>query len=130
VRARLINLEQLRGSLEAGLAQLAQTARDGDQVPRALMVELAGQRTAMATLYAELARDALKLGDAGQARRLLTIAAALDPGNRARYEAQLKTFDPSGQLSTGALPVDPYSPTGPPGPPGPTPGAADQGAQR
>jgi hypothetical protein len=137
VRAHLVNLEQLRGSLEVRLAELAQMARDGNQLPRELMIELAGQRAVMAVLYAELARDAVKLGDAGQARRLLTIAAQLDPGNRARYEAQLKMFDPSGQLSTGALPVDPYSPSGPPGPPGPLgppgppgAGAADQGAQR
>jgi proteasome lid subunit RPN8/RPN11 len=97
-RTSLSQLDQDRGSAEAVLARLALEARRGDELPKELVRDLGEQRSGLGGLYAELATDAVKARDPGRARRLLTTAAHLDPGNRTRYEKQLQSFDPAGHL--------------------------------
>ena len=66
-----------------------------------LVHDVAEQRAGIGLLYAELAADAAKAKDLARARRLLATAAHVDPGNRARYEQQLQSFD-----KTASLPRD------------------------
>jgi hypothetical protein len=114
-RAGLLQLEQARGSAQAVLARLELAARRDNELPKQITRELAGQRSGLGAVYAELATEAAKAGDRARARRLLSTAAQLDPGNRVRYEKQLQSFDPSGRL-----PPDSIDSTG----------SAGQGAQR
>jgi proteasome lid subunit RPN8/RPN11 len=114
-RAGLLQLEQARGSAQAVLTRLEQAARRDHELPKQITRELAGQRSGLGAVYAELATEAVKAGDRARARRLLSTAAHLDPGNRVRYEKQLQSFDPSGRL-----PPDSIDSTG----------SAGQGAQR
>ncbi|HEX7838255.1 MAG TPA: hypothetical protein VF469_12360, partial [Kofleriaceae bacterium] len=100
VRAGLVQLEQARGSAQAALTNIELLARRGNELPREIAHDLTEQRAGLGAAYAELATDAAKAGDKNRARRLLTAAAHLDPGNRARYEKQLQSFDPSGRLSS------------------------------
>jgi hypothetical protein len=98
-REALVQLRLSRDSLQRDLAQLAAAARRGNELPKEIARDLAEQHAVLGALYAELATDAAKAGDKNRARRLLATAAHLDPGNRARYESQLQSFDPSGRLS-------------------------------
>jgi proteasome lid subunit RPN8/RPN11 len=101
---------------EAGAAVLRQ-ARDGIAARRTIAAlerlsaqldarvdprDVMAQRRALGNLYAELARDVAKTGDAKRAHRLLVNAAALDPGGQARYEQQLKELDPNAKLEPPA----------------------------
>jgi proteasome lid subunit RPN8/RPN11 len=97
-RAGLVRLLEDRGTAETVLAELERAARRGSTARADLSRDVAEQRAGLGSLYAELAADAAKAGDAGRARRLLAAAAHLDPGNRPRYERQLQTFDKSGTL--------------------------------
>jgi proteasome lid subunit RPN8/RPN11 len=103
-RDRLTRIADDRESAEALLTQLALRARDKTRLHEDLGHDVAEQRSGLGTLYAELAADVAKAGDKARAKRLLTIAAHLDPGNRVRYEQQLHTFDKSASLppDTGA----------------------------
>jgi proteasome lid subunit RPN8/RPN11 len=98
-RATLVQLQLSRDSLQRDLARLASVARGGSELSREIAHDLTEQRSGLGQAYAELASDAAKAGDKNRARRLLTAAAHLDPGNRARYEKQLQSFDSSGRLS-------------------------------
>jgi proteasome lid subunit RPN8/RPN11 len=98
----LAQLEQLRRGLglladdqaraQAGLHAVAFAAERAsgsqrDEARRAeLSREVSEQRAGLAGLYAELAGEATKAGDAPRARRLLATAVRLDPAGRARYE--------------------------------------------
>ncbi|NVB80587.1 MAG: hypothetical protein HOV81_19490, partial [Kofleriaceae bacterium] len=100
-RDRLIRIAEDRAGAETVLAQLDLRARSKGRSTEELGRDVAEQRSGLGTLYAEIANDVAKAGDKVRARRLLSIAAHLDPGNRARYEQQLRTFD-----KTASLPPD------------------------
>jgi hypothetical protein len=97
-RERLMRIADDRQAAQALLAKLALRARDKTRLHEDLGHDVAEQRSGLGTLYAELAADVAKGGDKARAKRLLTIAAHLDPGNRVRYEQQLHTFDKSASL--------------------------------
>lgn len=79
------------------LAKIEARTRLHDDVRADLAQAVAEQRAGISALYAELAADVAKT-DKARAKRLLAMAARLDPGNRARFEAQLRTFDKTGSL--------------------------------
>lgn len=112
-RTRLVQLEQARGTAQAELARLELAARRGNEPAQEVSRDLAEQRAGLGAIYAELAADAIR-ADPARARRLLATAAHLDPGNRVRYEKQLRTFDPAShlpvQLPVPATPTVPYGP--------------------
>jgi proteasome lid subunit RPN8/RPN11 len=114
-RDRLVQLAQGRGSALAELRALELAVRRRGDQRVDLGRDVAEQRSGLGTLYAELAADTAKAGDPARARRLLATAAHLDPGNRARYELQLRSFD-----KAGTLPRHTTDPTG----------AAGQGSAR
>jgi hypothetical protein len=89
-----------RGSAEAALAAIQRVTRQGAELRGDLVREVADQRAGIGVLYAELAADVAKAGDARRAKRLLATAhlARLDPGGRSRYEAQLRGFDKGATL--------------------------------
>ena len=97
-RESLVKLHNDRNSAETVLAKLEQAARRGNDLRADLAHDVAEQRSGLGRLYAETSLDAVKANDLPRARRLLATAAHLDPGNRARYEKQLQTFDKSGTL--------------------------------
>jgi proteasome lid subunit RPN8/RPN11 len=105
-RMRMFQLEQARGTARSELAVLEAAARRGNELPKEVAREFAEQRSGLGAIYAELAADAARTGDPGRARRLLTAAAHLDPGNRTRYEKQLQAFDPKGHLPPDSSRVD------------------------
>jgi proteasome lid subunit RPN8/RPN11 len=96
-RTRLAQLEQARGTAQAELAALEAASRRGNEPSKEITRDLAEQRAGLGAIYAELATDAAR-ADPSRARRLLTAAALLDPGNRVRYEKQLQMFEPAGRL--------------------------------
>jgi len=98
LRDRLQGLIDKRGSAEAVLVQLEKAARRGADRSIDLGRDLGEQRAGIGGLYAELATDAAKAGDKARAKRLLTAAAHLDPGNHGRYEKQLQAFDKTATL--------------------------------
>jgi proteasome lid subunit RPN8/RPN11 len=106
-REELTRLRDDRGAAAAVLEQLELAARRGGGARTDLARDVAEQRSGLGTLYAELAADAARAGDRVRARRLLAAAAHLDPGNRARYEKQLQTFDRSGVLQREIEPLTP-----------------------
>jgi proteasome lid subunit RPN8/RPN11 len=98
-RTQLTQFAQARVTAQAELAALDAATRRGNDVPKEIAHDLAEQRAGLGAMYAELATDAAKAGDRDRARRLLTAAGHLDPGNRNRYEKQLQAFDPTGHLA-------------------------------
>lgn len=98
VRASLLKLQDERAAAQVALERVEFIARHGSELARELTRDRIEQHAALGGLYAELATEAAKAGDKDRARRLLATAAHLDPGNRARYEKQLQSFDPSGRL--------------------------------
>lgn len=99
-RDRLIRIAEDRAGAEVVLAQLDRRSRSRGRSTEELGRDVAEQRSGLGTLYAEIASDVAKT-DKARAKRLLSIAAHIDPGNRARYEQQLRTFD-----KTASLPPD------------------------
>jgi hypothetical protein len=97
-RDQLDQVLQGRASAQAVLAQLERLARRSGELRADLGHDVAEQRSGLGALYADLAADAAKAKDLERARRLLATAAHLDPGNRARYEQQLRAFDPTASL--------------------------------
>ena len=111
-REAFVRLAQDRSSAEATLAAISQMTRHGSDLRADLARDVAEQRAGLGTLYAELAKE-LERSDPGRAARLLAAAAHLDPGNRGRYEAQLRKFEPKASLPRDANPVvKPPVPTG------------------
>jgi hypothetical protein len=96
VRRDLVRLVVERESAQATLRAVEHEARRQDEQRgradqgRALEREVVTQRAGLGGLYAELGADAARAGDTARARRLFATAARLDPGNRARYESQLR----------------------------------------
>jgi proteasome lid subunit RPN8/RPN11 len=124
LREKLLDLSQDRGSAQAALAQLELLSKRNSMIRADLEHDVAQQRTALGQMYAELASDVVKTGDKGRARRLLTTAAQVDPGNTSRYEAQLQTFDKGATLpreNTGEAPDGPVDGTMPSAPASTTP---------
>jgi proteasome lid subunit RPN8/RPN11 len=117
-RDQLSQLLAGRASAQGVLAQLERLARHSSELRADLGHDVAEQRSGLGALYADLAADAVKAKDLQRARRLLATAAHLDPGNRARYEEQLWSFD-----QTSSLPRDRIDNTG-------TTGSAGQGSMR
>lgn len=101
-RSQLAQVATDRSTSEVMLAQLELATRRRGQLRSDLSRDVTEQRTGLGALYAELAADVAKAGDKARAKRLLAVAAHLDPGNRARYEQQLRTFDKTATLSRGA----------------------------
>ncbi len=97
-RARLDQVAHDRATSEVLLAQLERASRGNGPSRVELGRDVAEQRAGLGALYAELARDVVKAGDKARAKRLLTLAARLDPGNQSRYEEQLRTFDKTASL--------------------------------
>jgi len=87
-----------RQSAAATLRNLELATRRTGELRADLVRDVADQRAGLGLLYSELAADVVKAGDRDRARRLLATAAHVDPGNRARYEKQLQTFDKSASL--------------------------------
>jgi proteasome lid subunit RPN8/RPN11 len=79
-----------RAALRAALDRVRDV---GAQRSSADARDLAVQRNALGTLYADLADDFLSDGDTRRAARYLLSAAAVDPDNAARYEKKLRAFD-------------------------------------
>jgi hypothetical protein len=114
-RDLLLRLGQDRGVAAAKLNQLERATRRSGELRTDLARDVSEQRSGLGGLYAELAGDAVRAGDAARARRLLATAAHLDPGNRTRYEKLLQSFD-----KTASLPRETSDTTG----------SAGQGTQR
>lgn len=87
-----------RQSAAVTLRNLEQATRRTGELRADLVHDVADQRAGLGLLYSELAADVAKAGDRDRARRLLTTAAHVDPGNRARYEKQLQAFDKTASL--------------------------------
>jgi len=124
LRDTLLRLSQDRGSAQSALAQLEMYAKRNSMIRADLEHDVAQQRSALGQMYAELASDVVKTGDKQRAKRLLTTAAQVDPGNTSRYEAQLQTFDKGATLpreNTGEAPDGPVDGTMPSAPASTTP---------
>ncbi|HSD90993.1 MAG TPA: Mov34/MPN/PAD-1 family protein [Kofleriaceae bacterium] len=124
LRQNLMSLSQDRFSAQAALAQLEMLSKRNSMIRADLEHDVAQQRTALGQMYAELASDVLKTGDKNRAKRLLTTAAQVDPGNTSRYEAQLQTFEKGATLprdNNGESADGPADGTTPSAPTSPTP---------
>src|ERR1051325_990129 len=82
---------------QAMLNQIEQITRQTDRTSQSVMNELKEQRAVLGAVYADLAQQAARDKDEERVSRLLATAARLDPEQRAKYEEQLKAFNP--QLS-------------------------------
>ena len=100
-RETLARLAAARSEETTLLAALEHNARADSALKADLAHDVAEQRAAMGVVLSELAATTAKTGDKDHAARLLSLAAHLDPGNRARYEQQLRAFDPSASLPPG-----------------------------
>jgi proteasome lid subunit RPN8/RPN11 len=97
-RDLLARLGHDRSAAAVTLNQLERATRRSGELRTDLARDVSEQRSGLGGLYAELASDALKTGDAARAKRLLGLAAHLDPGNRTRYEKLLQSFDKAASL--------------------------------
>jgi proteasome lid subunit RPN8/RPN11 len=82
-------LEQIRDThfrADRSMKLLQSLGERSSAVPREVAQMVSDQRAALGQLYAEVAGDVAKDGDTQRARRLLQLAATLDPGNARRYE--------------------------------------------
>jgi hypothetical protein len=99
-RARVQQLREDRGDAAATLARLEEISRQGALGPAEMTRDLGALRAGLGGLYAELAAEADRAGDARRAQRLLAAAMSVDPGNRGRYEEQQKA-PPRAEAPTG-----------------------------
>jgi hypothetical protein len=97
LRENLLRLSDDRSNATVLLSQLEALSRRSSMVRADLENDVKTQRTGLSQLYSELALDIAKT-DKDRARRLLATAAFLDPGNAARFEQQLQTFDKNAKL--------------------------------
>jgi proteasome lid subunit RPN8/RPN11 len=97
-RAELWTLLQRRYSAHIVLDQLEHATRRGAELRADLNHDVAEQRSGLGNLYAELAGDAAKAKELDRAKRLLSTAARLDPGNWTRYQNQLQSYDKAASL--------------------------------
>ncbi len=91
-RDRLRQIRDDRGDAHAVLARLEEISRQSSLSPAEISRELATMRATLGALHSEMASDAARAGDLARADRLLTAAAGVDNGNRARYEQQRKAL--------------------------------------
>lgn len=85
-RSKLKQIRDAHFAADRSLELLQRLGEKTSAVPREVTRLLSDQRAALGQLYAEVAEDAAKAGDHRRARRLLRLAANLDPGNARRYE--------------------------------------------
>lgn len=85
-RRKLKQLRDTHFQADRSLKLLQRLGERSSSVPREVAQMVSDQRAALGQLYAEVAADAAKDGDPQRARRLLQLAATLDPGNARRYE--------------------------------------------
>ncbi len=85
-RRKLRELRDTHFQADRSLRLLQQLGQRSSAVPREVTRMVSDQRAALGQLYAEVAADVGKAGDTQRARRLLQLAATLDPGNARRYE--------------------------------------------
>jgi hypothetical protein len=110
-RERAQQIKNDRGDAHAALTELERASKQTSLDPVEVSRDLGLMRSALGALYAELAADGAKAGDVRRAQRLLTAAASVDPGNRARYEQQLKVLEGGGRAEEGG--PQPPSSSGP-----------------
>ena len=87
-RAATIALARQRGGVNAALRELEQMG-NRSQTSKLDAKSLSVQRAALATLYADLSRDAKKAGDTKRAARYLEVAKTVNPKSGRRYDKQI-----------------------------------------
>ena len=85
-RRQLKELRDAHFAADRSLRLLQSLGERTSAIPREVTRMLSDQRAALGQLYAEVADDVARAGDNRRARRLLQLAANLDPGNARRYE--------------------------------------------
>lgn len=85
-RRKLKELRDAHFAADRSLRLLQSLGEKTSAIPREVTRMLSDQRAALGQLYAEVAEDVAQAGDNRRARRLLQLAATLDPGNARRYE--------------------------------------------
>ncbi len=85
-RRKLKELRDAHFAADRSLRLLQSLGEKTSAIPREVTRMLSDQRAALGQLYAEVAEDVAQAGDKRRARRLLRLAASLDPGNARRYE--------------------------------------------
>jgi proteasome lid subunit RPN8/RPN11 len=108
-RERAQQIKNDRGDAQAALTELERASKQVALDPVEVSRDLGLMRSALGALYAELATEGAKAGDMRRAQRLLTAAASVDPGNRARYEQQLKALEGGGRPEEGGGAPQPSS---------------------
>jgi proteasome lid subunit RPN8/RPN11 len=96
-RRKLKALRDAYVEADRALSQLERIGRMGGASSREVSRVLSEQRAALGQLYAEVAEDAARAGDASRARRLLDLAEALDSGNARRYEERRRALSEGGR---------------------------------
>ena len=95
-RRKLKDLRDAHFAADRSLRLLQSLGEKTSAVPREVTRMLSDQRAALGQLYAEVAEDVAKAGDNQRARRLLQLAARLDPGNARRYEGRRSSLQEEG----------------------------------
>ena len=85
-RRKLKELRDAHFAADRSLRLLQSLGERTSAIPREVTRMLSDQRAALGQLYAEVADDVARAGDKRRARRLLRLAATLEPGNARRYE--------------------------------------------
>ena len=85
-RRKLKELRDAHFAADRSLRLLQSLGEKTSAIPREVTRMLSDQRAALGQLYAEVAEDVAQAGDNRRARRLLQLAATLDPGNARRYQ--------------------------------------------
>lgn len=95
-RRKLKELRDAHFAADRSLRLLQSLGEKTSAVPREVTRMLSDQRAALGQLYAEVAEDVANAGDRQRARRLLQLAATLDPGNARRYEDRRSSLQEEG----------------------------------
>lgn len=98
-RAAVLALGRQRGSVNAALKELELMGKRS-QTSKLDAQSLSVQRAALATLYADLSKDAKKAGDTKRAARYLEVAKTVNPKSGRRYDKQIGNPKP-GDKKTG-----------------------------
>lgn len=96
LRAKLAELAENRSDATNLLTLLEAETRSNAMSGPEMTVVLGTVRSALGSLYADLAADSAAHGDAARADRMLAAAIGVDPANAKRYEAQ-RTGSKEGQ---------------------------------
>lgn len=95
-REKLDELRDTYFEADRSLKLLQRLGESSSAVPREVARMLSDQRAALGQLYYEVAEGAAEDGDTRRARRLLQLAARLDPGNARRYEDRRDSLQEGG----------------------------------